>query len=638
MSNADQCSSVKWQSQQLMIKPTSQVEAEAATTKYEFRDEHLAKGVQTASYDTNFETNPVFQLCQSTIYELTEGIPTVDLNITKTLDGWCPMYVQATTDASSPTLFGRAECSATVAIGIYPCDVDFTSDGTAEPRAVVVFPDVQINSLSYAFTADGTGFSEDVSFSGNNVIWWNAAYTDAMMEYANPCSTGNECENIVQTFQDDYSTINMTGVCNECGDCSRPKTKIGTTEDFLFVPQDGAAVAASIVADTLGTTHTLDSNGQLCDPCVTILPPEILISAADLSGDPAQTRACCAGINVSLNAAQDNFDRNPKLCIQSINVNTDLNREDVLCLGQKGPKTRTITPPISVTTAIEVTSTFGAQISALQNGIFENCTANKALCRQAGLNLKNQTIRIVTCEGLYLYMGTRNKLQSVSTTGGGTDGDNLTVTYTYQTFNTLTVVHEDEGRCNPNSVFEAGINEGGWLDLIDETGAVQPPGTVPTEDMYYVPTTQPNSDNRLCENNDCDDNQIVAGDPSSNLVTTKTVDDVEPNEGDTVTFTVTVVNNGPDDNTNVSLTDLLPAGLTYDAHIASQGAYIPATGVWTIGALTNGSTATLDVSATVDAGTAGTTINNTTTAASGDVADPTTAGNDLSQAVAPTGP
>ena len=51
---------------------------------------------------------------------------------------------------------------------------------------------------------------------------------------------------------------------------------------------------------------------------------------------------------------------------------------------------------------------------------------------------------------------------------------------------------------------------------------------------------------------------------SADLVTVKTLTsgDSTPEEGDIVTFEITVTNNGGDTATNVSLTDLLPAGLT----------------------------------------------------------------------------
>lgn len=83
----------------------------------------------------------------------------------------------------------------------------------------------------------------------------------------------------------------------------------------------------------------------------------------------------------------------------------------------------------------------------------------------------------------------------------------------------------------------------------------------------------------------------------------KVVDDNAPNVGDTVTFTITAHNNGPDDATGVEITDALPADLAYLSSTPSQGSYDEATGLWTVGDLAAsgaGSTATLSISVRVD--------------------------------------
>ena len=71
----------------------------------------------------------------------------------------------------------------------------------------------------------------------------------------------------------------------------------------------------------------------------------------------------------------------------------------------------------------------------------------------------------------------------------------------------------------------------------------------------------------------------------ANLVTVKTLasGDSTPAEGDTVTFQIEVTNNGGAQATNVSLTDSLPAGITFTADTTTQGSYDPATGLFTIG-------------------------------------------------------
>lgn len=128
----------------------------------------------------------------------------------------------------------------------------------------------------------------------------------------------------------------------------------------------------------------------------------------------------------------------------------------------------------------------------------------------------------------------------------------------------------------------------------------------------------------------------------ADLVTVKTVSAVtvagisasRPNEGDTIKYSIVVTNNGgPTSATGVSLTDILPAGLTYESHTVTAGTYNYASGLWTLGNLGVNSTATLEITAKVNAGTQGLTIINRTTAAKGDQSDPTTVGDDLEETI-----
>ena len=85
----------------------------------------------------------------------------------------------------------------------------------------------------------------------------------------------------------------------------------------------------------------------------------------------------------------------------------------------------------------------------------------------------------------------------------------------------------------------------------------------------------------------------------ANLVLTKTVDDPTPNVGDTITFTVTITNTGPDNATNVVITDLLPQGLLFVSATPSQGTYDPVTGLWNVGTVNTANPQTLLIEATV---------------------------------------
>jgi uncharacterized repeat protein (TIGR01451 family) len=116
----------------------------------------------------------------------------------------------------------------------------------------------------------------------------------------------------------------------------------------------------------------------------------------------------------------------------------------------------------------------------------------------------------------------------------------------------------------------------------------------------------------------------------SDLEMAKSVSDPRPNVGDNVTFTVTLRNNGPSTATGVTVTDVLPTGLTFVSDTPSLGTYNPATGIWSVGTVPVG-VETLQIVATVVSPGAET---NTATA-SGDQSDPDPGNNSASSTVTP---
>ena len=84
--------------------------------------------------------------------------------------------------------------------------------------------------------------------------------------------------------------------------------------------------------------------------------------------------------------------------------------------------------------------------------------------------------------------------------------------------------------------------------------------------------------------------------PRADLVVVKEVSKQTVKTGETVIWTVTVTNNGPDKSVNTRVIDKLPAGLIYNSHKAEVGNYDPDTGVWIIGDLANGESKQLVIS------------------------------------------
>lgn len=137
--------------------------------------------------------------------------------------------------------------------------------------------------------------------------------------------------------------------------------------------------------------------------------------------------------------------------ITRIACSADLGREELFELGRKAPYFRSITFPIEVTCEIEVTSSSGDMISATEEGIY---TTGTAQCEDGG-NLVDREIRIATCEGTRIYLGNKNKLASVNYGGGDAGGGNVTVSYTFTTFNDFTVIHSGDPNTNGSAWWAA---------------------------------------------------------------------------------------------------------------------------------------------------------------------------------------
>ena len=78
---------------------------------------------------------------------------------------------------------------------------------------------------------------------------------------------------------------------------------------------------------------------------------------------------------------------------------------------------------------------------------------------------------------------------------------------------------------------------------------------------------------------------VTVNGQAADVQVVKTVDRTMPLVGETVTFTVTVTNNGPNAASGVEVLDMLSARLTFVSATPSQGTYTAATGLWSVGTL-----------------------------------------------------
>lgn len=172
-----------------------------------------------------------------------------------------------------------------------------------------------------------------------------------------------------------------------------------------------------------------------------------------------------------------------------------------------------------------------------------------------------------------------------------------------------------------------------FLEISGTVSATAPTGTL--INMASVSTPAGVTDPKL-DNNTCDDKTDVTGPDGADLSVKKTASSSTPNAGDNLEYTIEVTNNGPSTAQVVSVTDRLPVGVTFGATVsATQGAYNAQTGIWDLGTLTSGATATLKLRVSVNNG-APTEIKNCAKA-SAQTNDPNSANNEGCVSVTPKG-
>lgn len=119
----------------------------------------------------------------------------------------------------------------------------------------------------------------------------------------------------------------------------------------------------------------------------------------------------------------------------------------------------------------------------------------------------------------------------------------------------------------------------------------------------------------------------------ADLALSKTVSNATPVEGEQITYTLTLVNNGspnpPQNVSNLTVSDVLPAGVTYVTDDGA-GTYDNTTGIWDPSPIQNGAVRTLNITVSVDTGTAGMTITNSAAITYSNRFDPNSSNNSAS--------
>ena len=134
----------------------------------------------------------------------------------------------------------------------------------------------------------------------------------------------------------------------------------------------------------------------------------------------------------------------PIVPVQSINVSVDLTRNTIPQLGCKTPYARLAQFPVDVTTDIEVLSQSGHGLEVtLAGSVLDGCEYT---------NAPSSRIRIKTRSGLYIDLGSQNKLTSAKQTYGDTGGSNATYTLSFTNKSVMSVYHDND----PSSIVYSG--------------------------------------------------------------------------------------------------------------------------------------------------------------------------------------
>jgi uncharacterized repeat protein (TIGR01451 family) len=142
------------------------------------------------------------------------------------------------------------------------------------------------------------------------------------------------------------------------------------------------------------------------------------------------------------------------------------------------------------------------------------------------------------------------------------------------------------------------------LELQAQVIAVGMPVNVAEVIAHDQPDIDSTPDNGDVNEDDIDEVTITVdtvNGPSIDLSLVKVIDNLAPEFGDTVTYTVTLTNDGPLTANNIEVTDSLPANFAFVSATPSSGSFDDATGIWSIASLAAGNSETLDIVGTITA-------------------------------------
>jgi hypothetical protein len=350
-------------------------------------------GVQSVGINTTFNLEQAFELGQIAIYQNIEGVPEVEVTLEKVLDGYPLLYRMVTRgsnagEATDNTLVNRTKQKCALALGIYDDDKIGVSGA---PKAELLMSGLYITNVSYNMPTDGN-FTESITLVGNHKQW--NTHVDGVKQQGGGAPLAGSFFNATSAAAFNISP----GFSND-----EPANiqNINGGQYFGGVQRRQHVIFAS-----------------------SVMPSSIFGIGKTLAGTPI----------VGTGNNWDDGLKAPIVHIQSISISADIGRDPIYELGRKFPYTRTVTFPLEVKTELTVISVSGDFVSSYENGLYQfNATKNE------GSNTPEEHIAIKLNDKTHFGLGSKNRLTSVTYGGGDAGGGNATMTYSYSTFNDLTV-------------------------------------------------------------------------------------------------------------------------------------------------------------------------------------------------------
>ncbi len=401
----------------------------------------VPRGTQSCGMSTTFNLQEVFQLGQVEVYEQSERQPDIELTMSKCIDGSKPIFFMVTDPFKGNDIIARTvDYRTMVTMQIYP-DSKFRSTG--RPVSIVTASGMYVSSASYTFPVDGF-VTEDITLVGNDKLW---GAVQAISGITQGDSGANTIGEPLVIWPDDQLGNNP----NAPG--GLPSGVFGH-DGLTSALEEGGAFESATPPDKFGVIvvgsgvvrrEEVDIRRSILPSMIPgVIRPNISgIDGAYVNGGfGAQGPGTALGQQVLIGNANTDYVTEH---IQTITVSADLGRADIFELGSKRPFAKVIDFPIEVTASVEVITAQGDMVDA-----------TSAIDCGSDNTQANETIVIRTCEGFQVDLGDSNRLTDVQVAGGEAGGDNMTVTYNFQSFNVFNVSHDFYQPNHRILVFETG--------------------------------------------------------------------------------------------------------------------------------------------------------------------------------------